>query len=124
MPPIQTKITPEETRIARAIKGIASGEYKSVAEANWACNVPYSKLYYRNKGWKCNDTNGGLNKALDPAQEEALLLYIDRCDELGRPCKHRHIEMGANSILQASGTSKVVSRAWTSRFIKHRKVRD
>ena len=79
MPPIRSKITPEEARIARAIKGIARGEYKSVAEANRACNVPYGKLYYRNKGWKCNDANGGLNKALDYAQEEALLLYIDWC---------------------------------------------
>ena len=83
MPPIQFKITPEEARIAQAIKGIASGEYKSVAEANRACNVLYGKLYYRNKSWKCNDTNRSLNKALDYAQEEALLLYIDRCDELG-----------------------------------------
>ena len=67
MPPIRTKITPEEGRIARAIKGLESGEYKSVAVANRACNVPYSKLYARNKRRKCNNTNGGLNKTLDPA---------------------------------------------------------
>jgi hypothetical protein len=67
MPPIRTKITPEEQRISKAIKALNSGEYKSVSEANRAYNVPYHKLYHRYKGRPCNNTNGGLNRALDKA---------------------------------------------------------
>jgi hypothetical protein len=77
MPSTQTKITPEENRIARAIKALKDGECKTVAEAHRAFSVPYSKLYARNQGRLCNSNNGGLNKSLDSAQEEALLLYID-----------------------------------------------
>ena len=67
MPPIRTKITPEEQRIAKAINALNSGECKSVADANRAYNVPYHKLSNRYKGRACNDLNGGLNKALDKA---------------------------------------------------------
>src|ERR1700722_9706803 len=37
--------------------------------------------------------------AVIPTPEKALLLYIDRCDEMERPCQHKHIEAAANSIL-------------------------
>ena len=72
------------------------------------------------------------NKLLNDAQEQAILQYIDRCDQLGRPCDHRRIELAANSVLRASGTlqltgryfglPKTVSKAWTSRFIKRHNV--
>jgi hypothetical protein len=45
------------------------------------------------------ESNAGHNKALSPEQEKALLLYIDRCDEMGHPCEHKHIKAAANSIL-------------------------
>src|SRR5450432_1521199 len=106
MPPIRTKITPEEQRITRAIKALNSGECKNVVDTNRTYNVPYDKLRYRYQGRACNDTNDSLNKALNKVQEQALLQYIDRCDELGRPCKHIYIELGANSILRASNSSK------------------
>jgi hypothetical protein len=119
---IRTRFTPKEQRIAKAIKALDSGECKSVADANRTYNVPYNKLRYRYQGRPCNNTNGGLNRALNRVQEQALLLYIDQCDELGRPCKHIHIELGANSILRALNSPKTVSQAWTSRFIKRYKV--
>jgi hypothetical protein len=46
MPPIRTKITPEEQRIAKAIKALNLGECKNVADANRAYNVLYDKLRY------------------------------------------------------------------------------
>src|SRR5277367_4478808 len=122
MPPIRKKITPEEQRIARAIKALKDGEYTTVAKAHRAYNVPYQKLLLRHQGRLSTNSLGGHNKALNDAQEQALLQYIDRCDELGRPCKHKHIELAANSLLRASGNSNTVSRAWTSRFIKRHKV--
>jgi len=122
MPPIWKKITPEEQRIDKAIKALKNDEYISVVKAHRAFNVPYQKLLQRYNGRPAADSLGGHNKTLDDAQEQALLQYIDRCSELGRPCKHKHIELAANSILRASGNPNIVSRAWTSQFIKRHKV--
>src|SRR5436853_4182139 len=60
--------------------------------------VPY-KLVRQLNGQSTTENNGGHNKALSTIQEKALLLYIDRCEERGRPCKHKHIEIVANSLL-------------------------
>src|SRR5271155_3681519 len=127
MPPVwgkkgQKKVTPEEQRIAKAIKDIQDGTHKSTAAAARAWHVPYDKLLRRSQGMHSVESNGGHNKTLSPEQEKALLLYIDRCEERGRPCEHKHIEAAANSILRASDSPRLVSRGWTSRFIKRTKV--
>jgi hypothetical protein len=62
-------------------------------------------------------SHSGHNKALNEAQEEALLQYIDRCSELGRPTKRQDIINGANSILWNSGTFIQVSHSWITRSI-------
>src|SRR5216117_2276409 len=114
MSPIQKKIISEEQRIDKAIKALKNDEYISVAKAHRAFNIPYQKLLLRYNSRPAADSLGGHNKTLDDAQEQVLLQYIDCCSELGRPCKHKHIELAANSILQASGGPNTVSRAWTS----------
>jgi hypothetical protein len=68
------------------------------------------------------ESNSGHNKSLSAEQEKALLLYMDQCEEMGRLCEHKHIEAAANSILQASDSPRLVSKSWTSRFIKRTKV--
>jgi hypothetical protein len=123
MPPIRgKKVTPEEQRIAKAIKEIQDGTLKNATVAAKHHHVPYHKLYHRLHGRPAMETNGGHNKALSAEQEKALLLYIDRCEEMGRPCEHKHIELAANSILWASDSPQLVSRSWTSRFIKRTKI--
>ena len=57
-----------------------------------------------NQGRKAANSLGGKNKLLNDAQEQAILQYIDRRDQLGRPCDHRRIELAANSVLRAAGT--------------------
>ena len=42
--------------------------------------------------------NSGYNKALSIDQEQALLLYIDRCEELGRLCKRKHITISVSKL--------------------------
>ena len=115
MPPIRgKKVTPEEQRIAKAIKEIQDGTLKNASVAAKHHHVPYHKLYHRLHGRPAMETNGGHNKALSAEQEKALLLYIDRCEELGRPCEHKHIELAANSLLRASDSLRLVSRSWTT----------
>jgi Tc5 transposase DNA-binding domain len=126
MPPIRStkpanKVTPEEQRIAKAICDLKDGTLKNPAVAARAYHVPYDKLLRRSKGMPSIDSNGGHNKALTSSQEQALLLYIDRCEELGRPCKRKHIKIGANTLLALSGSLGHVSKSWTTRFIKRTK---
>jgi len=112
---VRTKNTPEEGRIVKAMEALRNGECKSVSEAHIAFNILYKKLL----GRYCHRSkalHGGQNKALDKAQEEALLEYIDRCDQLGRPTKRRHIALATNSILWSSSQFKEVSRNWITRF--------
>ena len=122
MPSIWKKIISEKQRINKTIKTLKNDEYTSVLKAHRAFNVPYQKLLQRYNGRPAADSLAGHNKTLDDAQEQALLQYIDHCSELGRPCKHKHIELAANSILRASDSPNIVSWAWISWFIKHHKV--
>jgi len=115
MPAIRTKkVAPEEQRIAKAIKEIQDGTLKNVTVAAQHYHVPYYKLYHCFHGQPAMETNGRLNKALSVKQEKALLLYINRCKEMGRPCEHKHIELAANSLLRASDSLRLVSRSWTT----------
>ena len=119
MPPIRSKkVTPKEQRIAKAIKAIKDGTVKNASVAARQYFVPYSKLYHQLNGRSAANSLGGHNKALSVEQEKALLLYIDQCHELGRACKHKHIELAANSLLLASSSIHTVSASWTTRFIK------
>ena len=100
MPAICTKkVTLKEQHIAKAIKEIRDGTLKNATVAAKHHYVPYHKLYYYLHGWPALEFNGGLNKALSPKQEKALLLYIDQYEEIGHPCEHKHIELAVNSIL-------------------------
>jgi hypothetical protein len=52
MPPVwgkkgQKKVTPEEQRIAKAIKDVQDGTYRSTLAAANAWHVPYDKLLRR-----------------------------------------------------------------------------
>jgi len=102
MPVVRTKSNPEESRITKAINALVSSEQPSVLAAHKAFNVPYKKLLGR-YAHGTEASHGGQNKALDKVQEEALLQYIDRCSELGRPAKRQDIINAANSILWNSG---------------------
>jgi hypothetical protein len=98
MPVVRSKSNLEESRIAKAIDALVSGEQPSVLAVHKAFHVPYEKLYGRYIEGR-EASHSGQNKALDTAQEEALLQYIDRCSKLGRPTKQQDIINGANSIL-------------------------
>jgi hypothetical protein len=115
MPPVRAKSTLEEARIARAIEALDAAEYPSVLAAYKAFNVPYFKLLGRYRHGRMA-SHGGQNKALDKAQEAALLEYIDRCHQLGRPVNRRQITRAANSILWSLGNIKEVSKPWVTRF--------
>jgi len=92
--------TPEERRIAKALRELKDGTHKYVSTAATANSVPYGKLWGRFNGR--GFARGGHNKILDKAQEDSLIEFIKRCTELGRAPKKKHIRQAANSILRAS----------------------
>ena len=78
MPLIRKKITPEEQRIAKAIKALKDGEYISVLKAHRAFNMPYQKLLHRYNGRPAADSLDDHNKVFNDAQEQACLIIIYR----------------------------------------------
>ena len=98
MPAVQKKANPEEACIARAIEALCSGEQKSVRAAHKAFNLLYKKLLGRYQH-RTEASHSRQNKALDKAQEDALLQYIDRYSEGGRLAKRQYIINVVNSIL-------------------------
>jgi hypothetical protein len=116
MPPIRStkpanKVTLEEQRIAKALRELEDGTLKNLAVAARVHHLPYDKLLRWSKGMSSIESNSGHNKALTTKQEQALLLYIDRCEELGRLCKRKHIKIGANTLLALSGSPCHVSKS-------------
>jgi len=101
-----------------AVEALQQGQYSLIADASRATGVSHERLRRRVHGSKLSNSRGGLNKALTPAQEEALCQFIRRCDTLGRPAKKRFIRAAANSICRQLGYSKPVSKDWTYRFLK------
>ena len=69
-------MTPEEQRIAKAVK-FRTVRLKNITIAAQHHYVPYHKLYHRFHGRPAMKTNGRHNKALSAEQEKVLLLYID-----------------------------------------------
>jgi hypothetical protein len=67
--------TLEERRITQAIEATHRGEYKSIADAASAYEVPYFKLYHRYKGRPDSSTRSGHNTKLNIKQDTALKLY-------------------------------------------------
>ena len=104
-----------EDQIQSAISAYKSGDFKFISQCAKAYDVPYQRLKSRIHGR--NPARGGHNKLLSDDQEQALTRYLDRCILLGRPSKKRYLRAAANSILQYSGGSQIVSRIWTSRFL-------
>jgi hypothetical protein len=86
------------------IQSLYSYDFNTIVDARRACIVLYDKLRHQYQGRCCNEANDGHSKALSIVQESALGLYVDRCEELGRPCKHKHIKRAANSLRLASSS--------------------
>ncbi len=71
-------------------------------------NVLYQKLLQHYNDRSAADSLDRLNKTLDDAQKQVLLQYINCCSKLRQSCKHKHIELTVNSILQASDSLNIV----------------
>ena len=122
MSSIWKKIISKKQRIDKTIKTLKNNKYISVVKTHHVFNVLYQKLlqYYNDR--PAADSLSRHNKTLNNAQKQVLLQYINCCSKLRWSCKHKHIELTVNSILQVSDSSNTVFWVWISQFIKCHKV--
>ena len=67
------------------------------------------------------NTKGGLNKVLNPDQEEALKQFIDFMIYLGHRADLKTVRAAANKILGDSASTHQVNRLWAQRWFKRNK---
>ena len=114
-------MTPENA-IQSAIEAVNNGQ--SIRKANEAFKVPFSTLrdrvvdHTRPKG----QYEAEVMQKLSPDQEKHLVTWILAQEALGFPVKQRDIELFANRVLDASGSSETVGKHWLRRFIHRHPV--
>ena len=109
-------------RIAEALKWKSQQvEPPKIAELLRKFNVPYERLKRRNRGLQSKSTRLYTNTKLTNAQEEAILLYLRRCEEIGVHPRVYTLAATANSILKRAYQDPltpllIVSKMWPIRF--------
>jgi hypothetical protein len=68
------------------------------------------------------NAKGGLNKALNPNQEEALKQFIGFLIYLGHKANLKTVRAAANKILGKSASTYQVNRLWAQRWFKRNKT--
>ena len=88
--------------------------YRALAEE---FNVSYRRLLDRKNGVPSKLGNRPHNSKLSQAQEKALLLYIQRLDDIGFPPTFRMVEKAANKLIRdATDMDILVGPKWAQRF--------
>ncbi len=109
-------MTPENA-IQSAIEAVNNGQ--SIRKANEAFKVPFSTLrdrvvdHTRPKG----QYEAEVMQKLSPDQEKHLVTWILAQEALGFPVKQKEIELFANRVPDASGSSETVGKNWLQKFI-------
>ena len=110
-------MTPE-TLIQVAIQAVNSGQ--SIRKASQMWGVPFSTLRDRVVGHaqpKGQFEAQSMQK-LSPYHEKHLADWVLAQEALGLPVKHQQIEVFANRILLASGSTEKVGKHWLQKFLK------
>ncbi len=85
-------------------------------------DVPEQRLSARYRGRVSLSERVGPGQKLNPEQEKAIYLYLDRLDEIGTSARYPMLMSYANSILSQfhmdmATPSPVVSNKWSKRFL-------
>ena len=89
-----------EILIQDAIDAINKRDKSSVRAIAREFRVPYGRLRSRlNSNPSKSDVRGLHNRALKPDQEQALLSYFQRLDEMGIPARYSTIQRKAEAVL-------------------------
>ena len=80
--------------------------------------VSYQQLKGRVHGRQSRSARPGPNKALDKAQEQALISWVKILSDANAPATAQEIEGCANDILSRGGSNRRVNKNWAYDFIK------
>jgi hypothetical protein len=93
----------------------------NITKAAKAKAAPYKRVYNRINGIKSKMERRSPNRKLSPAQEAALLAYINRIDRLGCSALIHQVHSAAERILYMATHNgeepSTLGRDWTTRFI-------
>jgi hypothetical protein len=95
-----------EADIARAIEYLERTPGVKKSKVTIKFHVPYRLLKARLKGQNLQNAKGGYNKALDSDQDNVLCQYINFLIYCGHQGSKIYVKLAANSILQASGSTR------------------
>ena len=92
-----------------------------IAELARKFKVPYERLKRRNRGLPSKSTRLHTSTKLTNVQEEAILLYLRRCEEIGLQPRLYTLRATANSVLKQAHQNPLtppptVSKMWPLRF--------
>lgn len=105
-----------EEAISMALEALGQDIYASVAAAAKAFGVKPRTLQRRIQEKGSLYTQSATNKALNPAQEQALFEYIQCLDKIGMSPTPHMLRSSANFILCKE--DHVVGPNWITRFLK------
>lgn len=100
-----------QSRIAEAIAFVQDNPDIKLTKVAVKFLIPYDQFTRRLKGRPASNSRGGHNKALDDTQEDGLRKYINFLIHIGKNPNLRTIQQAANSILRASGSTRILGRA-------------
>jgi hypothetical protein len=87
-------------------------------------NVPYSSLQQRLKGRQPMEQHHEARQLLTPAEEAAVISYLDFMARTGFPYQQRHVVATAQYVLSKRSQDVVLGKNWYARFSKrHPEVR-
>ena len=115
-----------EKRVQLACSAYTSEEMPSIQAAADAFDAPIWRVRRRLQGRPPKKPLGGKNKALNQAQEKALLMILRRLDHTGLSARVWMVTSLANAILQQAHTLDSepprVSPMWAPRFLRRHKA--
>jgi hypothetical protein len=107
-----------EDRISKACDAYNQREKPKIKALAREFDVPYKRLLARINGRQSRSTRPSTNKALDEAQEKALIQWITLLDNSYASPTPSMVEQCANAILSRNGGGATVGPNWVYRFIK------
>jgi hypothetical protein len=106
-----------EKRITNALEAYHAAKKPNIAFFAREFNIPYSTFKGRVKGRQPRKGSTGGTKALEPEQEQALILWIDILDQGFSPPNASQIQGAAEQIIQRHDPSRTLGKNWAYRFI-------
>ncbi|KAL8377084.1 hypothetical protein RB595_007971 [Gaeumannomyces hyphopodioides] len=113
----------DEARILAALADIDAGRFKTAARAARHYGIKARTLQRRRKGARSLSSNGGHNKALNEAEELALLAWVNWRQSIGSAITSVTLLQAVNSIVskRAIPPARDITKRWAQKWLTQHK---